>query len=253
MTGVRLVLIMFTVLLLGACASTKQMADVGFVPPEGQYRLLVMRPDVSVGLLTAGGLVEPRADWADQARAHLIAALAHQQAGRGGMVRVAATREEAGADPARVAELERLHEAVGASIARHKYLGHRLPTKKGRFDWTLGQEAVAFGKTSGYDYALFLYAEDSFSSSGRLALQAVSAVGCMVGMCLWPEGGQQVAYSSLVDLTTGQVVWFNVLSSLTGDIRTPDGAESLVHALLGKMKPGAAVRRAEKRNGSRRT
>ena len=243
---------MVAVFWLGACTSTRQMADAGFVPPEGQYRLLVMRPNVLVGLLTAGGVVEPREDWTDQARANLIAALTRQQAGRGGMVRVAATREEAGADPVLVAELERLHQAVGASIAHHKYLGEPLPTKKGRFDWTLGREAVAFGQASGYDYALFLYAEDSFSSSGRVALQAVSFLGCLMGACSLLEGGQQVAYSSLVDLRTGQVVWFNVLSSPSGDIRTQEGAETLVHNLLGKMKPGGAVRNAETRSGGRK-
>lgn len=246
MSGVKLSFVMLAGLSLAACTSTKQMADVGFVPPEGQYRLLVMRPDVSVGLLTAGGVVEAREDWTDQARTHLIDALARQQAGRGGMVKVAATREETGADPALVTDLERLHKAVGSSIALHKYLGQTLPTKKDRFDWTLGQQAVAFGQASGYDYALFLHAEDSFASSGRVALQAVSFLGCMVGVCIMPTGGQQSAYSSLVDLKTGQVVWFNVLSSSTGDIRTAEGAESLVRNLLGKMKPGEATRSAEK-------
>lgn len=249
MDFVKLILVSIVVLALGACTSTKQMADVGFIPPEGQYRLLVMRPDVTVGLLTAGGAVEPREDWTDQARTHLIDALSRQQAGRGGMVKVAATREEAGADPQAVADLERLHKAVGASIALHKYLGQSLPTKKDRFDWTLGEAAVAFGQSSGYDYALFLHAEDSFASTGRVALQAVSFLGCMVGVCVMPNGGQQAAYSSLVDLKTGQVVWFNVLSSTTGDIRTPEGAERLVQNLLGKMKPGEAGQRAERRDG----
>lgn len=251
MNGIRLLLIMIAGFWLGACAITKQKADVGFVPPEEPFRLLVMRPNVFVGLLTAGGLVEPREDWTNQARANLIAALSRQQAGRGGMVRVATTREETGADPEKVAALEQLHQAVGASIALHKYQGHSLPTKKGRFDWTLGQEAVAFGQASGFDYALFLYAEDSFSSAGRVVLQAVGALGCVVGVCMVAEGGQQGAYSSLVDLRTGQVVWFNVLSSRTGDIRTPEGAGTLVHNLLGRMKPGAAARSAGKRNGGR--
>lgn len=250
--GAKVFLVLLAGLALAACTSTRQMADVGFVPPEGQYRLLVMRPDVSVGLLTAGGVVEPREDWTEQARAHLIDALVRQQAGRGGMVRVAATREEAGADPALVAELERLHKAVGASIALHKYLGQSLPTKKDRFDWTLGQQAVAFGQASGYDYALFLHAEDSFASSGRVALQAVSFLGCMVGVCALPSGGRQSAYSSLVDLKTGQVVWFNVLTSSTGDLRTPEGADALVRNLLGRMKPGEAVRSVEKQAGGRR-
>jgi hypothetical protein len=55
-----------------------------------------------------------------------------------------------------------------------------------------------------------------------------------------PTGGQQFAYASLVDLKTGQVVWFNTLAATVGDIRTPDGAKKMVDGLLSTMKPGKA-------------
>ena len=71
---------------LAGCVQTRQYADVEFTPPQGDYKLLVMRPDVTVGSVTTGGLVEPRADWTETARAKLLAALRAQQAGRGGNV-----------------------------------------------------------------------------------------------------------------------------------------------------------------------
>jgi 2',3'-cyclic-nucleotide 2'-phosphodiesterase (5'-nucleotidase family) len=203
-------------------------------------------------MLTAGGAVERRQDWTDQARANLLKALAAQQAGRGGETKVATTREEAGADPAVVAELDRLHQAVGQSIQVHKLAGLPLPTKKDRFDWTLGEQAVRFGQATQYDYALFLHAEDSFASSGRVALQAVAFLGCMVAICMMPGGGQQAAYASLVDLKTGKVVWYNALASTKGDIRTEEGAREMVDRLLDRMKPGAAAR-AEDKARSRRS
>ena len=58
-------LICLAALPLGACVQTKQYADVDFTPPQGSYKLLVMRPDVSVGSVTTGGMVEPRADWTE--------------------------------------------------------------------------------------------------------------------------------------------------------------------------------------------
>jgi hypothetical protein len=219
------------------------MADTGFVPPEGSYRMVVMRPDVSVGSITTGGGFEPRAEWTTQARANLIRAITAMQAGRGGAVTVIATREDAGAEAARIAGLEKLHVAVGQSIAAHKYAGPSLPTKKGRFDWTLGEDAVAYGRASGYDYALFVRAQDSFASTGRVAVQAVAMLGCVVGVCLMPGGGRQEAFASLVDLKTGRVVWFNTLASGNGDIRSQAGADRMVASLLGRMKPGAAVPR----------
>ena len=236
-------------LLVAGCVQTRQFADTQFAPPSGDYKLLVMRPDVSVGSVTTGGLTEARADWTEAARANLLAALRTQQAGRGGNVRILDRRDSLPNVPAEtIAELERLHGAVGNSIALHKYLGENLPTKRGRgLDWTLGQQAVALGQRTGMDYALFLHAEDSFASTGRVALQVLGIAGCFVGFCA-PNmgGGSQFAYASLVNLRTGEVVWFNVLQSRIGDIRTPEGAAVMVERLLGRMKPGREVRRALK-------
>ncbi|MFC7537711.1 hypothetical protein ACFQPG_10095 [Sphingomonas sp. GCM10030256] len=233
---------------------TRQFADVQFTPPQGDYSLVVMRPDVTVGSVKAGGLVEPRADWTEQARANLIAALKAQQAGRGGKTLVLERRDSfPGVSAETVAELERLHGAVGNSIALHKYAGFDLPTKRRRgLEYTLGEDAVRFGQKTGYDYALFLYAEDSFASTERVAMQVLGVAGCFIGFCA-PNigGGGQIAYASLVDLKTGEVVWFNVLQAGTqiagikmGDIRTPQGATQMVDRLLGRMKPGREIRRA---------
>ena len=243
-------------LALTACVQTRQYADVQFSPPQGDYSLLVMRPDVTVGSVTTGGMVEPRADWTETARANLLAALKAQQAGRGGRVLVLERRDglvDRGVSAETVAELERLHYAVGSSIALHRYSGAYLPTKRGKgLDWTLGEDAIALGRKTGFDYALFLHAEDSFASTGRVALQVLGIAGCAVGFCA-PNigGGGQFAYASLVDLRTGEVVWFNVLQTGTqvaginmGDIRKPEGAAQMVERLLGRMKPGREVQRA---------
>jgi hypothetical protein len=240
------------------CVQTRQFADLQFTPPQGDYRLLVMRPDVTVNSVSTGGMPEPRADWTEQARANLVAALRAQQATRGGKVQVLTRRSELrGVSEDTVADLERLHAAVGNSIALHKYLGAYLPTKPRRgLDYTLGADAVEVGRKTGFDYALFLHAEDSIVSGGRVALQVLGIAGCFVGFCA-PNigGGGQFAYASLVDLKTGEVVWFNVVqtgSQIAGikmsDIRTPEGAAQLVERLVGRMKPGWQVRRAmEKR------
>ena len=232
-------------LALGGCVSTRQVADVQFAPPQGDYSLIVMRPDVTVGSVTMGGLVEPRAEWTETARANLLAALKAQQAGRGGRTMILETRAAAGANAELVADLERLHNAVGASIQLHKYSGQDLPTKRRQgIDWTLGADAVRFGQSTGYDYALFMYAEDSFASTGRVLLGVLGTAGCFVGFCAPMSGGRQLAYASLVDLKSGDVVWFNVLQSQLGDIRTREGADQMIERLLGRMKAGRNVRKA---------
>jgi len=250
----RLPVLFAAALTLGGCVQTQQFADPRFEPPRGDYRLIVLRPDVEVGAVTTGGLGEPRADWTEQARAHLLAALTAQQARRGGQTMILARRDGLPAVPVeKVASLERLNAAVDQSIALHKYSGVTLPTKRRRgLDWTLGEEAVRFGRDSGYDYALFLHAEDNFASRGRVALQVLGFAGCFIGFCAPNVGGAgQFAYASLVDLRTGRVVWFNVLQAGSqvagvkmGDLRTAEGAAQLVERLLGRMKTGRAVRAA---------
>jgi len=236
---------------LAGCVQTRQYANPEFTPPQGNYKLLVLRPDVTVGSLTTGGMVEPRADWTDEARANIVAALRAQQAGRGGNVTIVEHRNELpGASEQELADVERLNFVVDESIVEHKYLGDYLPTKRGRgLDWTLGADAVKLGEKTGYDYALFLHAEDEVASTGRIALGVLGLAGCIVGFCAPNVGGaEQLDYASLVDLKTGQVVWFNVVDAASqvpgikfGNLRTPEGAAQMVERLLGRMRPGAAV------------
>ena len=233
---------------LSACVQTRQYADVEFTPPEGDYKLLVLRPDVTVGSLTTGGMTEPRADWTDQARTNIVAALRAQQAARGGKLTIIEHRNELpGVSTQELADVERLNFVVDESIVEHKYLGDYLPTKyKKGLDWTLGADAVRLGQKTGYDYALFLHAEDQVASTGRIALGVLGLAGCFVGFCAPNVGGaEQLDYASLVDLKTGQVVWFNVVDAASqvpgikfGDLRTPEGAAQMVERLLGRMKPG---------------
>jgi hypothetical protein len=240
---------------VSACVQTQQYADVQFTPPQGNYKLLVLRPDVTVGSITTGGMVEPRADWTDQARASIVEAIRNQQGTRGGAVTFVERRNQLpGVTPEELADVERLNAAVAQSIVIHKYLGDYLPTKRGRgLDWTLGQQAVRIGQKTGYDYALFLHAEDQVASRGRIALGVLGLAGCIVGFCAPNIGGaQQLDYASLVDLKTGEVVWFNVVIAGSqvpgikfGDLRTPAGAAQMVDRLLGRMKPGQAIRQAQ--------
>ncbi|NNC48646.1 MAG: hypothetical protein HKO13_09500 [Sphingomonas sp.] len=250
----RLFTAFFLMLALSACVSTRQVSDVDFSPPEGDYSLLVMRPQVVVGTVTTGGLVEPRADWTEAARGHLIDSLREQQGTRGGRVHILETRDGLdGIDAETVAQLERLHNAVGNSIVLHHYSGYRLPNKRKQgLTYTLGDGATRFGKQVGYDYALFMYAEDRQVGTGRTAMQVLGVAGCFIGFCA-PAigGGGQIAYASLVDLRTGNVVWFNLVQTGSqmagisfGDIRTREGADQMVERLLGRMKPGKAVRDA---------
>lgn len=243
--------IMTAVVLAGLCASqavagTKNFTASGYaLPADKPVTIVLMRPDVQVGLLTAGGVPEPNADWTRSARDHLARALESNQKGRGIELRVLDEQNGEAADL--VGDYEALHRAVAASVLLHKYGGQKLPTKKDRFDWTLGPGVQRIADLSGGNYALFLYSRDNFASAGRQALQAAGMLGCLVGFCVIARGGQHVAYASLVELSSGNVVWFNMLRGSEGDVREADGARAMVDALMASMpsKPGEGGGRAK--------
>ena len=125
-------------------------------------------------------------------------------------------------------QLVKLHGAVGNSILIHQYLPNaKLPTKKEGFDWTLGPDARVLKEAYNADFALFIFMRDSYSSSGRVAVIILAA---LFGVGI--PGGQQIGFASLVDLNSGQIVWFNRLARAEGDLRTAQPATASIDLLL---------------------
>jgi hypothetical protein len=212
------------------------------LPADKPVTILLMRPDMEVGELQAGGMVEPNADWTKAAREHLATAMETSHRARGIELRPI---DEGKAENARlIADYEALHRAVAQAIVTYKYYGAKLPTKKDRFDWTLGPDAQKLGEASGANYALFFYGRDNFASASRKAVQVAGFLGCLVGVCVITSGGQHVYYASLVELSTGNVVWFNVLRGSKGDVREAEGAQGMVDAIMASMptRPGEGAK-----------
>src|SRR5690606_6310794 len=116
-------------------------------------------------------------------------------------------------------------------------------TKGDRLDWTLGEGVAELREATGADYALFSYIRDSYTSEGRAALRVLGVLaGLATGQLVDIGGGRQVAVATLVDLRTGQVVWFNLMARQTGDLRTPQGTADTVDELLEDLPLGAGGR-----------
>lgn len=233
---VALLLIILGPLLFGTGCSSKQLKSFGHKPPADDYRLVVLRPEVKVSELTMGGVSQPREDWTNQARENIYNALEDFLPASGETL-IAKTLSEAGGNQQEVYDLISLHRAVGESILVHKVYGWSLPTKWSRFDWTLGDTAVKYGVETGFDYALFIQANSSVSTTGRRILTAGSIVGCVVApVCLLVGGGARISFASLVDLKTGNVTWFSYdVDTFFADLRKEKSARSFVKKLLGPM------------------
>jgi hypothetical protein len=224
----RRLLAMAVVLLLAACQSHyAQVAELRH-PADGA-RILLMPPDIELYEIGAFGTAEPRAEWTEAAKTHLVEALRQQNSARGlRLVDYDPSRVSAD-DRVEVEQLENLHGVVGRTILDHHYVPIRsLPSRGGKVDWSLGPEARRLRKVGDADYALFIYIRDTYSSLGRRAMQLV-----MLGLFASPSiGGQQLGFASLVDLDTGDIVWFNRILRDFGDLRDAAAADATATELL---------------------
>lgn len=216
-------------LLAVGCAVTTGTARPDGTPPVRGQRVLVMNPDVELYVLTAGGLLEPNAEWTTAAQGHVTTALGEEVRAKG----LDAVRYEPPQDSERKYahdQFLKLHDVVaGVAIGG----GMMLPTKKGRLDWSLGEDVRALGEAHGADYALFVVLRDSYASAGRHAMGVGVAI-LSLGTVALPMGQQRGA-ASLVDLRTGNIVWVNQLFSAVGDLRTAESARKAVGSLLGNL------------------
>jgi len=145
-------LLSLTVALSGCAQSTVLLRDQNWRRMPGAVRVVVMPPDVQLSELTAGGLLEPKADWTESARRHVAAALEQQLHAKGTTVLPYEAPASGGADEAADIQLIKLHDAVGGAIIVHKYVpALALPTKADRFDWTLGTGVRQLQERTGAD------------------------------------------------------------------------------------------------------
>lgn len=226
----RLVLAAGALLLLAGCAATAVQRQAPELRREtGKTPTIVVMPlDVQLSEVTAGGLPEPQAEWTETALKHMRNALEVEARSR--KITLTDFNPDRGSAEDRQTSLEllRLHRAVGGSVLLHQYIPERaLPSKDGKFDWSLGPAVGAISRSHEADYALFLFVRDSYASAGRVAVIVVAA---LLGAGV--PGGAQVGFASLVDLKTGGIVWFNRLARAGGDLRTPEAAAETIQALV---------------------
>lgn len=225
----RLSLVLTAFLAVAGCATNAYQSVAGLKRGEGPLRVLMMPVDVEISELTAAGIPEPKAEWTEAARQHLTEALLAEQAGRG-MVAIPFDPGTVGGEKAaELVQLRRLHAVLGETILGTHYgiATQNLPTKRGRFDWSLGPAARALREGNDADYALFTVLRDSHSGWTRIALQ-VAAAAFLIPVL----GGMQQGFVSLVDLETGDIVWFNRLNRPWGDLRNEEAARTTAAALL---------------------
>lgn len=222
-------LIFFVFLTAIGCAQTDVLTRDGkSYTWNAENRVLLMPPDIELYEMTMAGMMEPKADWTASALKNVAEAIKQQLKTHRDTMILYKEPAEGSSEFKDHQQLIKLHEVVGASILTHQYPGPlQLPTKAENFEWTLGQGTKKLQEEFSADYGLFVYMRDSYASAERVVL--------MIGMAALGVGiplGQQVGFASLVDLKTGDVVWFNKMFSESGDLRELHLARDSVQNLL---------------------
>jgi hypothetical protein len=215
-----------TLPLLANAQVNKNLAP-GFTSIPAGSKIVLMPIDVELFSISAGGVTEPKADWTSNAAKHMRLALQERKRNLG-LPFTEVTESDADA----FHELSSLQAAVAGSIAIHHVGPIALPTKEGKLDWSIGDAVDELRKKTEADYGLFVWVRDTYASPERKAM--------MIGMALLGvgiAGGIQVGYASLVDLKTGQVMWFNRLISSSGDLRDIEPAKKSIEALMSAFPP----------------
>lgn len=211
--------------LLGGCAVTKSVSHIDQLEARAtKPRILLMAPDIRFYLMTASGMTEPHAGWTAAARENFAKAIVAEGAARNADLVI---YDEGAALSELESSYAKLHAAVGSTVLQNHFL-QKLPAKAGRFDWSLGPGVSKVGDYASADYALFIYYRDYQASGGRVAMSIFAAA--LTGVVL--STGGQGGFASLVDLKTGNVVWFNKVDAGTGDLRNPNGATAVVAQLV---------------------
>lgn len=218
-------LLLLTVIVTG-CAQTTQLkhGSLNAGPISGSKKVVVMPLDVELALLTASGMTEPKAEWTDKAIGYMTESLKKQVKTDNPLSFYKSTAT----DPkSTLIQLEKLHQATGYSILTYDMM-MPLPSKKtGKHTRTLGPAAAELARETGADYGLFVFVRDTYTSGGRAALMFFAAAAG-VGV----QGGTQVGFASLVDLKSGDIVWFNRLMSGSGDLRNQADADKTMANLI---------------------
>lgn len=206
-------------------AEAASAPEATFQQATAAKRIVMIEPDVQLMELDAGGILEPRADWTKAAQTFIDKDLRAHFA-KSGTELVNADRPTP-----RDIQLVKLHTVVAKAILTHLYNpGARLRNKASPLDWTLGRGTNEMRDRYGADYALFIFVRDSYATANR---QWVEVLGNLAGARL--DIATQEGFASLVDLRTGNIVWFNRLLSAYGDLRTEGPAQRTVDALIKDM------------------
>ena len=244
---IRLRIILLLGLLAAACVSSIRSVPDFDARFEKLRTVTLVPPKVAVYRLTAGGIEEEVHDWSESARRQLTVEVEKRARETGHLEFVpyagpplpGTPGTEAaghGAPPTPLEETWTLYEAVAQEILLHTSpeFGQVFPSKMKNFDYTLGREAAAVVAQTGADAFLVVVATDHVATAGRQALIGAGvAAAAVTGIYVGPKmSSPAIVVLALVESRSGDILWFNSVSSGSADLRKLERDAGLVELAM---------------------
>lgn len=212
----------------GAEAETWRRGGFRFAE-GGAVRIIVFEPEVLVGSIDMGGVEVIDPDWTAAARAKLASQIEARQRALGN--EIVFLPHLTGEEEKLVADYKALFRVVASAAEAHEIQpGKALPAKPQGATWTLGPGAARIGAIGGGGYALFVISYDAFGTGPRKFLRVLTGEAAAA---MLKGSGIHRSYAALVELSSGDLVWFNSDPQAGGDPRTDEGAAKRVRQLFG--------------------
>ena len=236
------------VAVLAGCAATPNASLHESIAGKTEQRMprkmLLLPADIRVHEISAGGVVEKVDDWTISASNHAMKSV-REIAGSKNLFEPKEVPALADSDKQVLDQHLALYELVAASADFSKS-GPFAPWRERakNFDYTLGPGLRELAERSDLDAAVIVIGSDYISSSGRKATMALGILAAaLTGVAVIPVGGTAYVSVGVVDLRSGNLLWFATSRGQTDDLRQ----EQQVRAVLDKLfsgYPGATPAKA---------
>lgn len=236
-SGKRWMAVCFAVAMLAGCATQPSKTVVHeSVTKNGQSmpkRVLFLPADIRLHELSAGGVAEKVDAWTTEASATATRVVNDISTSR----KPFELTESPTLSPEEKAILDE-HIALYDSVAGSAHLARSSMFEAWRersktFDYTLGPGLKALADRTNVDAALIVSGSDYISSGGRKAAMLMGAVlGAFTGVVIVPGGGISFVSVGVVDLRTGNLIWYGTDQAGNTDFRSEADLRGMIEKLF---------------------
>jgi hypothetical protein len=238
--------ILLAMAILGGCATQVRNASVHKSVAEQSAqpmprKLLLLPIDIRVHEISAGGVVEKVDAWTAAANANANRSM-HEIGGQRKLFDLTETPALSASDKEVLDQHVALYELVANSADFSRSGPFQVWHERARdFDYTLGPGLKDLAGRSDMEAAVIVIGSDYISSAGRKATMALGVLAAaFTGIAVIPQGGTAFVSVGVVELRTGNLLWFSTNRSQGNDLREQAQVRSVLERLFDEY-PGNPV------------